>query len=89
MFETEILLKETKWFHIAVVWDSNMSSLTVYINGEMTMEQTISLPTFTFGDVFVNSSGTEGNHAILSYILGKTVMPTRALCYYLKLIVVH
>lgn len=60
LFETEILLKETKWFHIAVVWDSNMSSLTVYINGETTMDQTVSLPTFTFGDVFVYSSGTEG-----------------------------
>ena len=36
------------------------------------MEQTISLPTFTFGDVFVNSSGTEGNlENILSYILDK------------------
>ena len=64
LIEAAVILSDTKWDHVGVVWNRDMSSLQVFIDGELKNDQTVSLPLLTNVSIVVHSSASEGINKI-------------------------
>ena len=71
LLQAVVILSDTKWDHVAVVWNSDMSSLQVFVNGELRAEQTVTLPSLTNGSVAVHSTASEGKHESLMFVINR------------------
>ena len=57
-----VILSDMKWDHVAVVWNSDTSSLQVFVNGELKDGQSVSVPPLTNGSIAVTSMASEGKY---------------------------
>ena len=62
LLQAAVILSDMRWDHVAVVWNTDISSLQVFVNGEIKDGQTVSLPTLTNGSIAVHSTASDGKY---------------------------
>ena len=60
LLETTIILSDTKWVHVGVIWNYDMSSVRVLIDGELKNDLVVSSLLLSNGSVAVHSNALEG-----------------------------
>ena len=58
LLEAAVILSDTKWDHVGVVWNSE--TLQLFVDGELNRHQAISMPSLTTGSIALYSSSPEG-----------------------------